>query len=99
MPGLRVLGVIPARLHSTRLPRKVPREIAGVPMAAQVFRRARQSPLLSDLLVATDAQDIVDACHGLGIPAVMTSAHHPSPTHPLFQLSRSRAADVYVNIQ
>ncbi len=99
MPGLRVLGVIPARLHSTRLPRKVLREIAGVPMVAHVFRRARQSPLLSDLLVATDAQDIVDACHGLGIPAVMTSADHPSGTDRVWEVSRSRAADVYVNIQ
>src|SRR3990172_6587303 len=92
MPGLRVLGVIPARLHSTRLPRKVLREIAGVPMVAHVFRRARQSPLLSDLLVATDAQDIVDACHGLGIPAVMTSADHPSGTDRVWEVSRSRAA-------
>lgn len=99
MPGLRVLGVIPARLHSTRLPRKVLREIAGVPMVAHVFRRARQSPLLSDLLVATDAQDVVDACHALGIPAVMTSADHPSGTDRVWEVSRSRVADVYVNIQ
>lgn len=99
MPDLRVLGVIPARLHSTRLPRKVLREIAGVPMVAHVFRRARQSPLLSDLLVATDAQDIVDACHALGIPAVMTSADHPSGTDRVWEVSRSRVAEVYVNIQ
>ncbi|MBI3029089.1 MAG: 3-deoxy-manno-octulosonate cytidylyltransferase [Candidatus Rokubacteria bacterium] len=99
MSGLRVLGVIPARLQSTRLPRKVLREIAGVPMVAHVFRRARQSPLLSDLLVATDAQDVVDACHALGIPAVMTSADHPSGTDRVWEVSRSRAADVYVNIQ
>src|SRR3990170_3030522 len=99
MPGLRVLGVIPARLHSTRLPRKVLREIAGVPMAPPVFGRARQSPLLSDLLVATDAQDIVDACHTLGIPAVMTSADHPSGTDRVWEVSRSRVAEVYVNIQ
>ena len=99
MPGLRVLGVIPARLHSTRLPRKVLREIAGVPMVAHVFRRARQSPLLSDLLVATDAQDVVDACHALGIPAVMTSADHPSGTDRVWEISRSLAAEVYVNIQ
>ena len=99
MPDLRVLGVIPARLHSTRLPRKVLREIAGVPMVAHVFRRARQSPLLSDLLVATDAQDVVDACHALGIPAVMTSADHPSGTDRVWEISRSLAAEVYVNIQ
>lgn len=99
MPTLRVLGVIPARLHSTRLPRKVLREIAGSPMVAHVFRRARQSPLLSDLFVATDAQEVVEACRALRIPAVMTSADHPSGTDRVWEVSRSRAADVYVNIQ
>jgi len=68
-------------------------------MVAHVFRRARQSPLLSDLLVATDAQEIVEACHALGIPAVMTSADHPSGTDRVWEVSRSRGADVYVNIQ
>lgn len=99
MAALRVLGVIPARLHSTRLPRKVLREIAGVPMVAHVFRRARRSPLLSDLLVATDAQDVVDACRALAIPAVLTSPDHPSGTDRVWEVSRSRVADVYVNIQ
>ena len=52
--GLAVLGVIPARLQSTRLPRKVLRDIAGRPMLCHVYARARRSPLLTDLLVATD---------------------------------------------
>ena len=52
--GLDVLGVIPARLQSTRLPRKVLRDIAGRPMLCHVYARARRSPLLTDLLVATD---------------------------------------------
>jgi len=99
MTLLRVLGVIPARLASTRLPRKVLREIAGVPMVAHVFRRAHQSPLLSDLLVATDANEVVMACASLGIPAVLTSPDHPSGTDRVWEVSRSRAADVYVNIQ
>ncbi len=99
MPQLRVLGVIPARLTSTRLPRKVLREIAGAPMIAHVFRRARRSPLLSDLLVATDAQEVVEVCHALRIPAVLTSPHHPSGTDRVWEVSRSRVAEVYVNIQ
>ena len=99
MASLRILGVIPARLGSTRLPRKVLREIAGAPMIAHVYRRARQSPLLSDLLVATDSDEVVETCRDLGIPAIMTSADHPSGTDRVWEISRSRAADVYVNIQ
>jgi len=96
---LIVLGVIPARLESTRLPRKVLRLIAGRPMICHVWERARQSPLLSDVLVATDAQEVVDVCRGAGIPAVLTLREHPSGTDRLWEVAQSRAADVYVNIQ
>ncbi|MBI4589704.1 MAG: 3-deoxy-manno-octulosonate cytidylyltransferase [Candidatus Rokubacteria bacterium] len=99
MPLFYVLGVIPARLTSTRLPRKVLREIAGTPMVCHVFRRARQSPFLSDLLVATDSDEVVEACRRFGIPAVTTSPEHPSGTDRIWEVSRARAADLYVNIQ
>ncbi len=94
-----ILGVIPARLRSTRLPRKALREIAGVPMVVQVFRRASRAPVLSDLLVATDSDEIIEACRAHHVPAVMTRADHPSGTDRLWEVSRARAADVYVNIQ
>jgi 3-deoxy-manno-octulosonate cytidylyltransferase (CMP-KDO synthetase) len=93
------LGVIPARLQSTRLPRKVLREIAGLPMIVHVFNRARACPLLSDVLVATDSEEVVEVCHAHHVPAVMTSAEHPSGTDRVWEVSRARAADVYVNIQ
>ncbi|MBI2525143.1 MAG: 3-deoxy-manno-octulosonate cytidylyltransferase [Candidatus Rokubacteria bacterium] len=96
---MKVLGIIPARLHSTRLPRKVLREIAGLPMVVQVHRSARRSSLLSDLLVATDSEEVADACRAHGVPAVMTSPDHPSGTDRLWEVSRARAAEVYVNIQ
>ena len=71
-----ILGVIPARLHSSRLPRKVLREIRGVPMVVHVFRQARTSSLLSDVLVATDSEEVVETCHAHHVPAVMTRADH-----------------------
>ena len=70
-----VLGVIPARLQSSRLPRKVLREIAGRPMLCHVYERARKAGVLSDVIVATDADEVVAACRGFGIPAVLTSGH------------------------
>ncbi len=96
---MKVLGVIPARLHSTRLPRKVLREIAGLPMVVHVHRSARRSPLLSDLLVATDSEEVATVCRAHGVPAVMTSPDHASGTDRLWEVSRARAAEVYVNIQ
>jgi 3-deoxy-manno-octulosonate cytidylyltransferase (CMP-KDO synthetase) len=99
MADLRILGIIPARLGSTRLPRKVLRQIAGMPMIVHVFRRARQSDVLSDLLVATDSEEVEATCHAHGIPAVMTSSEHPSGTDRVWEVSRGRIADIYVNIQ
>jgi 3-deoxy-manno-octulosonate cytidylyltransferase (CMP-KDO synthetase) len=97
--ALTVLGVIPARLASTRLPRKVLREIAGRPLVAWVYEAARKAPDLSDVLVATDADEVMRACARLGIPAVLTSAAHLSGTDRVWEVAQSRAADVYVNIQ
>jgi 3-deoxy-manno-octulosonate cytidylyltransferase (CMP-KDO synthetase) len=94
-----ILGVIPARLHSTRLPRKVLREIRGVPMVVEVFRRARASTLLSDVLVATDSEEVVEVCHAHHVPAVITRADHVSGTDRVWEVSRARTADVYVNVQ
>ena len=96
---MNFLGVIPARLSSTRLPRKVLREIAGLPMVVHVFNRARACALLSDVLVATDSDEVVEVCRAHHVPAVMTSGAHPSGTDRLWEVSRARVADVYVNIQ
>lgn len=93
------MGVIPARLSSTRLPRKVLREIAGLPMVVHVFDRVRACAVLSDVLVATDSEEVVAVCHAHHVPAVLTSPHHPTGTDRVWEVAQGRAADVYVNIQ
>src|SRR5262249_1022317 len=95
----KILGVIPARLSSTRLPRKVLREIAGVPMVVRVFDRLRACSVLSDILVATDNEEVVEVCHAHHIPAVLTSPRHPTRTDRVWEVAQGRAADVYLNIQ
>jgi 3-deoxy-manno-octulosonate cytidylyltransferase (CMP-KDO synthetase) len=97
--ALHVLGVIPARLRSTRLPRKVLREIAGKPMIVHVYEAARRASDLAELLVATDSDEVAGACAAFGIPAIMTSPEHPSGTDRIWEVAQTRAADVYVNIQ
>jgi 3-deoxy-manno-octulosonate cytidylyltransferase (CMP-KDO synthetase) len=97
--ALTVLGVIPARLASTRLPRKVLRPLAGRPLVAWVYAAARRAADLADLVVATDADEVVQACGALGIPCVLTSAEHPSGTDRVWEVAQGRPADVYVNIQ
>jgi 3-deoxy-manno-octulosonate cytidylyltransferase (CMP-KDO synthetase) len=96
---LTVLGVIPARLSSQRLPRKVLREVAGRALVLRVYDAAKRSPHLSDLLIATDSRDVVAVCAAQGVPAVVTSPAHASGTDRVWEVAQNRAADVYVNIQ
>jgi 3-deoxy-manno-octulosonate cytidylyltransferase (CMP-KDO synthetase) len=99
MTNLRTLGVIPARLASTRLPRKVLREIAGRPMLAWVYEAARACPQLSDVLIATDSEEVAALCERNGWPMMMTSAELPSGSDRVHAVAQSHAADIYVNIQ
>lgn len=96
---MNVLGVIPARLASSRLPGKVLREIAGRPMVWHVWDRAHRSGALGDVLVATDSDEVMRVCARLDIPAMLTSSSHQSGTDRVWEVSRHRDADVYVNIQ
>ncbi|HYA41103.1 MAG TPA: 3-deoxy-manno-octulosonate cytidylyltransferase [Syntrophobacteraceae bacterium] len=94
----KILGVIPARYDSTRLPGKVLRDIAGKPMLYWVYRNARKSRLLADLLVATDSERVLQFCEREGIP-VMLTGRHPSGTDRLREVMERVDADIYINIQ
>jgi 3-deoxy-manno-octulosonate cytidylyltransferase (CMP-KDO synthetase) len=96
---MKAIAVIPARLASTRLPRKMLREIAGKPLIGWVYEAVRSSPLLADVIVATDSEEIMDACRRHGWNAQMTSANHRSGTERVHEISRRELADVYVNVQ
>ena len=97
--GMQAIAVIPARLASTRLPRKMLREIAGQPMLAHVYRSVRSSPLLQDVVIATDSEEILKVCQKNGWQARMTSADHQSGTERVHEIANLVAADVYLNIQ
>src|SRR5579864_7040653 len=93
------IAIIPARLASTRLPRKVLREIAGQPMIARVYEAAKKSPLLHDVIIATDSEEVMQFAQARGWKAQMTSAEHRSGTDRVYEVAQRIAADVYVNIQ
>jgi 3-deoxy-manno-octulosonate cytidylyltransferase (CMP-KDO synthetase) len=99
MSTLRIAGVIPARLSSTRLSRKVLRMIAGRPMVEWVWRAAAGSGLMDPVVVATDSEEVAEVCRELGIPVAMTSKECPSGSDRVREVAREIDADIYVNIQ
>ncbi|WP_434779840.1 3-deoxy-manno-octulosonate cytidylyltransferase [Neisseria sp. Ec49-e6-T10] len=79
--------VIPARLASTRLPNKALADIAGKPMIVRVAEQASKS-LATQVIVATDHQDIIQACETHNIKALLTSTEHPSGTDRIAQVTQ-----------
>jgi 3-deoxy-manno-octulosonate cytidylyltransferase (CMP-KDO synthetase) len=96
---MKAIGVIPARLASTRLPRKMLREIAGRPLVGIVYEAVRSSPLLAEAIVATDSDEIMATCRKNGWDCRMTSSTHRSGTERVHEISNSVSADIYINVQ
>lgn len=96
---MKAIAVIPARLASTRLPRKMLREIAGRPLIGVVYEAVRASPLLADVIVATDSEEIAEVCRKHGWRVRMTSPAHRSGTERVHEVSNLVSADVYINVQ
>jgi 3-deoxy-manno-octulosonate cytidylyltransferase (CMP-KDO synthetase) len=86
-------------MASTRLPGKPMRLIAGQPMIERVYRAVLSSPLLAEVVVATDSAEILDFCRGKGFHAMLTSSRCRSGTDRVYEAAQSIAADVYVNVQ
>ena len=95
------IAVIPARLASTRLPRKPLADIGGAPMVVRVAQQAAKS-LASHVVVATDSDEIIQVCQQHQISVVKTSAHHPTGTDRLSELVVMRGLSdeaIVVNVQ
>jgi 3-deoxy-manno-octulosonate cytidylyltransferase (CMP-KDO synthetase) len=96
---MRAVAVIPARLASTRMPRKMLREIGGRPLIGWVYEAVRSSPQLDDVIIATDSDEIIAICRHNGWKARPTSAAHRSGTERVHEISQSVEADIYLNVQ
>jgi 3-deoxy-manno-octulosonate cytidylyltransferase (CMP-KDO synthetase) len=96
---MRAIAVIPARMESTRLSRKALREIDGKPLVGWVYEAVRASPLLADVIIATDSKEILEVCHKHDWKAQLTSRHHRSGTERVHEVANREQADVFVNVQ
>src|SRR5690606_513447 len=95
----KVVGVIPARFASTRLPGKPLIEIAGKPLVRWVWEAAGRCKTLDDIIVATDDERIKQACMSFGARVVMTSPDCPSGSDRMAEAVQGLDCSVVVNIQ
>jgi len=96
---MKAIGVIPARWASIRFPGKILALIHGRPMIEYVWRQAKKSKNLSDVIIACDDEKVVKAAQGFGAQAVMTDPAHESGTDRIAEAVSQIDVDVVVNIQ
>lgn len=93
----KVIGIIPARLESTRLPGKLLLAETGKPLIVHTIEQALKASLLDEVVVATDARLLADVCQEYA-PVFLTSHNHKNGTSRCAELVRG-LDDIYVNIQ
>jgi 3-deoxy-manno-octulosonate cytidylyltransferase (CMP-KDO synthetase) len=86
--SVSVLGVIPARIGSTRLPRKPLLDLAGRPLIEWVWRRVMESGVCGRVVVATDSEAVAERVTGFGAEAMLTAPDHPSGTDRVAEVVR-----------
>ena len=102
---LRAVAIVPARLSSTRLPRKMMLRETGRYLFEHTVRNVERASSIERVVLATDAEEIVVAAETVGIEAILTSPDHPSGTDRVHEAARTLAArgdgpwDVIVNVQ
>jgi len=99
MTPQRILGVIPSRYASTRLPGKPLLDICGKTMLEHVYRRAVASGVFFRVVIATDDERIFEAARKFGGDVAMTRADHPDGSSRVAEVARSIEADYVINIQ
>lgn len=96
---MKAVAIIPARFGSTRFPGKPLKLIAGTPLLSWVIRAALRAQKLSEVLVATDHEEIKNLAESEGVRAVMTKSDLPSGTDRVWAVAKDLEADVVINIQ
>ena len=99
MKRVRVAAIIPARMNSSRFPRKALLRMEGLPMVEHVRRRALRCAGFSDVVVATCDQEIADVIRGYGGRCVMTSPDHPTASDRVAEAMGQLDCTHVVNVQ
>ena len=85
---MKIIGVIPSRYYSTRLPGKPLAQIKGKPMIRRVYEQAVKSKLLDEVIVATDDIRIFECVKSFGGKVVMTSSGHHSGSDRICEVAK-----------
>ena len=95
----KVVAILPARIESSRLPRKALLDICGLPMIVHVFKRCLLAKKLDEVYVATDSNEIKGVVEKHGGKVIMTSHNHQTGTDRIAEAAKNIDAEIVVNVQ
>lgn len=96
---MKIVGMVPARLQSSRLPEKAIIDIEGLPMVIHTCKRAELAGKLDEVYLVTDSEKIKETGEFHNIKVIMTGTHHRSGSDRLAEACASIDCDIVVNIQ
>lgn len=102
MIAKKILGIIPARINSTRLPRKMLQDICGKPLIQWTYEQVKKAKILDAVAVATDSDEIAAVIRSIGGTVIMTSARPKTGTDRVAEAARlfkGFKPDIVLNIQ
>ena len=96
---MKITGIIPARLGSSRLPEKVLADIGGKSMIQRVYEQTKQAQNLDEVCIVTDSERVFDHCKAFCKTVAMSSLNHQSGTDRCAELASALDTDWVINIQ
>ncbi|PCJ60022.1 MAG: 3-deoxy-manno-octulosonate cytidylyltransferase [Planctomycetota bacterium] len=96
---MRVVGIIPSRYASTRLPKKSLKILGNKSIVQHVYEKAKQVELFDDVIIATDHEEIMQEIERFGGNGMMTSDQHETGTDRIAEVAQKIECDIVVNIQ
>ena len=98
---MKIIGLIPTRMNSTRLPHKSLLPINGIPMIVHVYKRSKLAKKLDDLIICCDDKKIISIAKKYNIKAMLTSKHHTNGTERIAEACSKLKTkyDIVVDIQ
>ncbi len=96
---MKITGIVPVRMESTRFPGKPLAPINGKPMLEIVIDGIKDSEMLTDILVATDSEEIISFCEEKKIAVNRTSQRARSGSERIAEIAEKDSSEIFVNIQ
>ncbi len=96
---MKIIGMVPARLESSRLPEKALVDIMELPMVVHTCKRAAMAKQLDEVFLATDNEKIKEVAESNGIKVIMTRKDHTCGSDRIAEAVQNIPCDIVINIQ